>query len=153
MGMILEKTNHQHNKTTMASTSMMPDQSSHIAVSWYNFPLATKSFALILDDPETSKDQVYFVAYNMPLSRGQLPTNFGEVEGLVDGTTFGINDFNRLGFELPQHTGPQKTLRVRVYALKKETHFEAGLTRTELLRRIEGKVIDVGKLSITYRQH
>lgn len=122
-------------------------------ISWYNYPKRTKSFAIVFDDPDAPRDFVHMVAYNIPLSRESMPKGLKHVQKLDDGTSFGINDYNELGYDGPCPPSGTHHYRLTVYALDQMTDFPVGLTRAELRRRMEGHIVDIGKATLTYRRH
>src|SRR6202008_732582 len=51
------------------------------ALSWNDPPSGTKSFALIVDDPDAPVgDWVHWVVYNLPVTLRALPQNFAKTE-------------------------------------------------------------------------
>jgi len=82
------------------------DQDVSPPLSWSNVPEGTKSFALIVDDPDAPDPEapkmtyVHWVLYNIPV------TCTGFIEGiptseLPEGTLEGINDWGRTGYGGP----------------------------------------------------
>src|SRR5207248_6808791 len=67
-------------------------------LSWKNAPADTKSFALIVDDPDAPKgDFVHWVLFNIPSSVHDLP----EGGSLAAGTAMGTNDQGKVGYAGP----------------------------------------------------
>jgi len=58
-------------------------------LSWYDFPKETKSFALIMEDPDTSSTYVHWLAYNIPVKTipiniESIPENSREVPNAIN---------------------------------------------------------------------
>lgn len=76
------------------------------ALAWTGAPDGTKSFALIMDDPDAPDPEapkmvwVHWVAYNIPASVASLPEGASGVS-MPAGTREGLNDAHR-----PGYTGP-----------------------------------------------
>lgn len=72
------------------------------ALYWQNPPVGTKSFALIMDDPDAPMGTwVHWVVYNIPAAVSQLGEGFERQTTLPDGTKQGITDFGRMGYGGP----------------------------------------------------
>ena len=72
-------------------------------LAWSGAPAGTKSFALIVDNPDAPESQgaqttwVHWVVYNLPATTTGLPT----AGGLPPGALEGVNDFKRPGWGGP----------------------------------------------------
>jgi Raf kinase inhibitor-like YbhB/YbcL family protein len=72
------------------------------SLEWENAPPATKSFALISDDPDAPIGTwVHWVVYDMPGSSTSLEEALPPSEVLPDGSKQGLTDFNRPGYGGP----------------------------------------------------
>jgi len=72
------------------------------ALSWNDPPAATKSFALIADDPDAPVGTwVHWVLYDLPPTLRALPQNFPKTEQSPDGSRQGRNDFGKIGYSGP----------------------------------------------------
>ena len=75
-------------------------------LSWSDPPQGTKSFALIVDDPDAPDPKaprmtwVHWVLYNLPPTAGELPEGVS-TEELPAGTREGQNDWKRAGYGGP----------------------------------------------------
>ena len=73
---------------------------------WESEPSATRSLALIVDDPDAPDPQapkmtwVHWVVYDVPAAVRVLPEN-AAIQGLPNGTKQGLNDWKRLGYGGP----------------------------------------------------
>ena len=75
-------------------------------LAWSGAPAGTKSFVLIVDDPDAPDPNapkmtwVHWVLYNLPATASELPKGAG-AGALPAGTRAGLNDFKR-----PTYGGP-----------------------------------------------
>src|SRR3981189_2765073 len=73
---------------------------------WSGAPQGTKSFALIIDDPDAPDPRapkmtwVHWVVYNIPADVHGLPEDAAK-SGLPPGATQGLNDWKRAGYGGP----------------------------------------------------
>lgn len=124
-------------------------------LSWSDAPAGTKSFALIVDDPDAPDPAapkmtwVHWVLYNIPASASALPEN---IKALPEGTAGGLNDWKRTSYGGP--CPPIGTHRYfhKMYALDT---ILAGLnrpTKTQLETAMKGHVLAKAELMGTYRK-
>src|SRR5438876_2469695 len=102
---------------TIASTAFAPDgaipspytcEGKDISppLAWSDAPAGTKSFALIVDDPDAPDPRapkttwVHWVLYNLPAATNALP-EAATAATLPAGAVEGINDFKRAGYGGP----------------------------------------------------
>jgi Raf kinase inhibitor-like YbhB/YbcL family protein len=72
------------------------------ALSWSGAPDSTKSFALIVDDPDApSGTFIHWVAYNIPARVTSLPAGLPQTAEIASGGTNGINGFEHIGYNGP----------------------------------------------------
>src|SRR5258707_9584535 len=66
---------------------------------WNEPPTNTKSFALIMDDPDAPAGTwVHWVLYDLPADTGELPEGVRKQEQLSSGARQGRNDFGKIGY-------------------------------------------------------
>ena len=128
------------------------------ALSWSGAPAATKSFALIVDDPDAPDPAapkvvwVHWVAYNLPADVTSLPE--GVKPGhLPKGALDGLNDW-----KLPEWRGPcppvgQHRYFHRLFALDSKLPDLHRPTKVRLLEAIKGHVLGTAELVGTYEKH
>lgn len=72
------------------------------ALAWKNAPAGTKSFALMVHDPDapTGSGWWHWVVYDLPASAHSLPAGAGSADGklLPAGTVQGRTDFGSIGY-------------------------------------------------------
>jgi hypothetical protein len=116
-------------------------------LAWTNVPAGTKSFGLIIYDPDGAKGggAVHWVAYGIAGERRSLPEGFGtEKAGYVGGTS-ASGDHDYMGpCPIPGHTNHYI---FSLYALDLAPDaLQAGLTRDQFLDATRGHVLDIGSL-------
>ncbi len=113
-----------------------------IPLAFRNVPEGTKSLALIMEDPDAPGGLfVHWVIYDMPADLGGLPEGVPPVSELDLGIRQGVNDFGKIGYGGPCPPDRPHRYFLRLFALDIEPAAEAGLSRAQLLRRMEGHVL------------
>lgn len=113
------------------------------AVTWENAPTGTQSFALIADDPDAPVGTwTHWIVWNIPPDATALPEGVPKNENLSDGTRQGENDFKRIGYGGPcPPPGKPHRYFFKLYALKAKLDVNAGASRKELERAMQGDVL------------
>jgi Raf kinase inhibitor-like YbhB/YbcL family protein len=122
------------------------------ALTWTEPPSGTKSFALIVDDPDApGGDFVHWVAYDLPASVRQLP------EGVPSGDTIsGSGHQGRSGFGKAGYGGPcpppgkPHHYHFKLYALSGNLGLAAGASKAAVLRAAGDKTLGTAELVGTY---
>jgi Raf kinase inhibitor-like YbhB/YbcL family protein len=115
---------------------------------WTGTPDGTKTFALIVDDPDAPAGAwVHWVAFNIPVSVTQFHEGMPKDAELKDGTRQGKNDFGKLGYNGPcPPPGGYHRYYFRLYALDAVLDLKPGATRQDLDRAMAHKVIGKAEL-------
>jgi len=127
------------------------------ALVWSGLPNGTKSVALIVEDPDApdpaapQRIWVHWVLYNMP------PVSTGLKEGTVTsklpaGTREGKNDWERTGYGGPCPPVGRHRYFHKLYALDTTLPDLKEPTRVELLKAMEGHVLEEVELVGTYQK-
>ena len=121
-------------------------------LSWGDPPKGTVSFVLIVEDPDAPMGVfTHWVIFNIPANLRELPEGVpkeGEVEGIG---VQGKNDFNKLGYGGPcPPRGPAHRYVFKLYALDTTLSLEPGVSKTQVLRAMEGHVLGYGELTGKY---
>lgn len=119
---------------------------------WNSIPKATKSIALIADDPDAPRGTwVHWVVYGLPPSLRELPENVPAAESVLgNGGRQGTTDFGKIGYGGPCPPNGTHRYFFKVYALDTDPHLNPGLTKAQLLKAMEGHVLGEGQLMGKY---
>jgi Raf kinase inhibitor-like YbhB/YbcL family protein len=121
-------------------------------LAWSGAPPDTKTYALILDDPDApSGTFTHWIVWNIPASAHELPENLPRKAELPDGTRQGRNDFGKIGYGGPcPPPGKPHRYFFRVYALDNAPPVKAGAGRGEVERALQGHILAQGELMGRY---
>ncbi len=118
---------------------------------WSQGPAGTKCYAIIADDPDAPMGTwVHWVIYNIPADVTELPEGVPPQKVLGDGSLQGVNDFRRIGYGGPCPPGGTHRYYFKVYALDTEVDAVPGLTKRQLLKKIEKHIIAKGEIMGKY---
>ncbi|MGZ3331669.1 MAG: YbhB/YbcL family Raf kinase inhibitor-like protein [Gemmatimonadaceae bacterium] len=126
-------------------------------LAWSGAPPGTKSFALIVDDPDApdpAKPQrvyVHWVIYNIPAATVALAENASK-KGLPKGAVQGKNDWGKAEYGGPCPPIGRHRYFFKLYALDTELTGLSSPTKGDLERVMKGHVLDSGELIGTYQQ-
>jgi Raf kinase inhibitor-like YbhB/YbcL family protein len=125
-------------------------------LSWSGAPEGTKSFAIIVDDPDApdpaapKMTYVHWVAYNIPANVTQLAEGAGK-GAMPVGSEEGLNDWKKAGFG-----GPCPPIGVHRYFFKLSaldtTLILANPSKAELENAMKGHVLGTAQLMGTYKK-
>jgi len=122
-------------------------------LAWTSGPGGTKTFALICDDPDAPMGTwVHWVLFNLPADIIELRENVPPERELESGAKQGMNDFRKIGYGGPCPPGGTHRYYFKLYALDTEINFEAGATKSELLKAMEGHILAEGQLMGKYER-
>lgn len=124
------------------------------ALQWSGVPPATKSLALICDDPDAPMGTwVHWVIYDLSPNTSGLAEGVPKSPELDNGAKQGVNDFKRTGYDGPSPP-PGKPHRYffKLYALNTKPDLKPGLTKKDLLMAMDGHVLAEGQLAGTYQR-
>ena len=124
---------------------------------WEGAPEGTKAFALIVDDPDApdpaapKRTWVHWVVCDMPASTSALaPGASGKT--MPRGAQEGTNDSGDTGYGGPMPPRGRHRYFFKLYALDDVTGLREGHSKAELLKAIEGHVLDQAELIGTYER-
>ena len=122
-------------------------------LSWSGLPTETASLALICDDPDAPVGTWdHWVLFNIPASATGLPENVSAKATLDDGSVHGNNSWGRLGYGGPCPPGGTHRYFFKLYALDIELDLKTGATKSQLVKAMEGNILDQGQLMGKYRR-
>ena len=122
--------------------------------SWKEAPIETKSFALILHDPDAPRPGgfTHWVLYNIPADKGHLDPNVPNEERVPATGMQGRNDSGEIGYTGPCPPSGTHRYYARLFALDREVRLPPGATHDELTQAMEGHVLERAELMGTYRK-
>ena len=124
-------------------------------LAWDSMPEKTKSWALIVDDPDApGKTWVHWVAFNIPGNVKEMPENIPAHETLNcfgEGRQ-GTNDFKKMGYGGPCPPTGAHRYYFHLYALDTDLTLDSSTTKEQLLKAIAGHVLAEGELMGKYQR-
>ncbi|MBN2239744.1 MAG: YbhB/YbcL family Raf kinase inhibitor-like protein [Dehalococcoidales bacterium] len=114
------------------------------ALSWSGVPFETKSFVLMVDDPDApSGIFTHWIIYNIPPDVRSLSIALPKTRSLADGSLQGVNSFDNYGYDGPcPPIGEQHNYRFSLYALNSTIDLPPeAATRKAILSEIQPKMI------------
>jgi len=127
------------------------------ALSWSGAPDATRSFCLIVDDPDAPdpraprKTWVHWLLYNIPATVADLPEAVFAAD-LPHGTLEGLNDWNRTGYGGPCPPIGRHRYFHKLYALDALLPDLQRPTKPRLEDAMKGHVLAQAQLVGTYQK-
>lgn len=118
---------------------------------WSGVPKSARTIAIIADDPDAPAGTwVHWVLYNLPSDNIGFVENLPATENLKAGGFQGKNDFGRIGYAGPCPPSGTHRYLFKVYALDAELPLEAGATKADVEKAMQGHVVLQGQLMGTY---
>jgi Raf kinase inhibitor-like YbhB/YbcL family protein len=123
------------------------------ALSWTGAPAKTKSFALIVDDPDAPVGTwVHWVLYNLPSDTRNVAEGTPKDPRLPNGALQGRNDFGKVGYNGPcPPRGSAHRYFFKIYALDSQMGLKPGATKADLERAMKGHTLDQAQLIGTFQ--
>jgi Raf kinase inhibitor-like YbhB/YbcL family protein len=124
---------------------------------WSGAPAGTKSFALIVDDPDAPDPAaprmtwVHWVLYDLPPGASELPEGV-TTAALPAGTREGVNDWQRTGYGGPCPPIGRHRYIHKLYALDAALGDLGRPTKADLERAMAGHVLARAELVGTYQK-
>jgi hypothetical protein len=129
-----------------------PDTSPPLA--WTGAPENTKTFALIMDDPDAPMGTwVHWVLWNLPGTRGSLPENVSKTGEPTElgGALQGNNTWPMVGYNGPcPPPGKPHRYYFKLNALDGPLSLKTGATKADVERAMQGHVLAQAQLVGTY---
>lgn len=127
-------------------------------VCWKDEPAKTKSFALIVEDPDApGQTWVHWVIYNIPMKKASPDGNVYELtegyprdEETPGGILQGSNDFKKIGYDGPCPPSGIHRYYFELYALNSILDLSAGVTKAELVTAMKSHVLARTQMMGTY---
>lgn len=119
-------------------------------LSWTAGPQGTKSYAIIMEDPDVAQNPpfVHWLLFDLPADTLSLPKGIPPLPELAKpaGALQGKNDRGSIGYVGPNPPPADATHRYyfQVFALDKKLNLPVGATREELIEAMQGHVLSNG---------
>jgi hypothetical protein len=122
------------------------------ALIWNAGPSGTRSIALVCDDPDAPRGTwVHWVIFNLPADLKGLQENIPKQDVLKNGAKQGRNDFGDIGYGGPCPPALHRYF-FKVYVLDAMLNLQAGATKAQLLKAMEGHILGHGQLIGKYKR-
>jgi Raf kinase inhibitor-like YbhB/YbcL family protein len=129
-------------------------------LAWMDPPPGTRSFALIIEDPDAPDPDapervwVHWLVFDIPISATQLPEHAEGTNGLPTGARVGMNDWHRACYGGPCPPIGRHRYYHRLYALDVERlDLDEPPTKHRLFEAMRNHVLATAELVGTYRKH
>lgn len=118
-------------------------------LSWSGVPEKTKSFAIIMDDPDAPMGTwVHWVAYNIPAAI----TGIAEQKSMAEVSALdGLNSWGEKGYNGPCPPGGTHQYIFKLYALDNTLALQDGMTSDELMDAMKGHILAEARLTGLFR--
>ena len=120
---------------------------------WSNAPQGTKTFALIVDDPDAPGGTwVHWVVYNIPADTHEMRAGMAKTATIPAGAQ-GLNDFKKIGYGGPcPPPGKPHRYFFKLYALDTELPVKPRATKSDIESAMQGHILANPELTGTYRR-
>jgi hypothetical protein len=128
------------------------------ALTWSGAPEGTRAFALIVDDPDAPdpaaprRTWVHWVVCDIPATVSSLPAGASS-RTMPPPSREGRNDSGGSGYSGPYPPIGRHRYVFKLYALDAPVGLREGHTKADLLKAIEGHVLDQAELIGTYARN
>lgn len=117
-------------------------------LAWSGAPAGTRSFALIVDDPDAPVGTwVHWVYYDLPGTATGLAENVSKVDEPPTGGRQGRNDFRKVGYGGPcPPPGKPHRYFFKLYALDRTLDLKAGASKKDVEQAMKGHILAQAEL-------
>ncbi len=120
-------------------------------LAWSGAPADTKSFALIVDDPDAPMGTwVHWVLFNILASANSLPEGVAAGAQLSDGSLQGKNSSGKMGYSGPCPPSGTHRYFFKLYALDAMLNLSSGSSKQQLLSAMQGHILAQAELMGTF---
>jgi len=109
-------------------------------LAWGEPPGGTRSFVLVMDDPDGG-NWIHWVIYNLPAEIRGLPEDVPQNAKLPDGSLQGTNSWGRLGYGGPCPPSGTHRYFFRLYALDSMLDLPSGARAPALVQAMAGHIL------------
>ncbi len=123
-------------------------------LSWKDAPGKTKSFALIMHDPDAPRPGgfTHWVVYNIPPETGHLEEKVPREEQVPGLGTQGKNDAGKIGYMGPAPPSGTHRYFMRLFALNLLLDLAPGATHRQVNAAMKGHILAQAELMGTYEK-
>lgn len=124
------------------------------ALAWSELPADTRSFALVVDDPDAPRGTwVHWVLFNLPADAVELAPGVPRSPELPSGARQGVNDAGDVGYGGPcPPRGKPHRYFFRLHALDCTLNLRPGVNRSDLDKAMAGHILAEATLMGTYQR-
>ncbi len=120
---------------------------------WENMPANAKTIAIIADDPDAPGGTwVHWLIFNLPANVKELPDGVAPEGNASAVARQGTNDFKKIGYGGPCPPSGVHRYFFKVYGLDTELSLNAGATKEDLMKAMEGHVVAEGQIVGKYEK-
>ena len=123
-------------------------------LTWKNAPSATKSFVLIVHDPDApiAGGFTHWVVYNLPANVTHIAQGAPKSEKLPGGGIQGKNGYSQIGYLGPCPPSGTHRYYFYLYALDTELNLQPGATKDDVEKAMKGHVLEKAELMGKYKK-
>ncbi len=123
------------------------------SLKWEDVSIETRSFALIVDDPDApNRTFVHWVLFNLPPQTRNLPEGIPTEPLLEGGGIQGKNDTGQLGYTPPCPPSGTHRYFFKLYALDAPLGLDFGITKAELEAGMANHILATAQLIGRYKK-
>jgi Raf kinase inhibitor-like YbhB/YbcL family protein len=123
-------------------------------LSWKDAPKETKSFALIMHDPDAPRTGgfTHWVVYNIDAGAGHIEENLPNEKEIARVGTQGKNDAGEIGYVGPAPPSGVHRYFFRLFALDTRLELDPGATHKQVNAAMKGHILAQAELMGTYEK-
>lgn len=112
-------------------------------LTWKEAPAKTKSFALIVSDPDAPGGTfIHWIIWNIPKDENGLDSGISHQAILANGVSQGLNDFGKVGYGGPcPPPGKNHRYIFTLYALDQKLELKPQSTKEDLEEMMKGHIL------------
>src|SRR5215467_4136551 len=124
-------------------------------LSWKDAPKETKSFALIMHDPDAPRTGgfTHWVVYNIDAGAGHIEENVPDAKEIAGVGIQGKNDAGEIGYMGPAPPSGVHRYFFRLFALDSRLDLEPGATHKQVNAAMKGHILAQAELMGTYEKN
>lgn len=120
---------------------------------WTGAPSTTKTYALILHDPDAPIDFTHWLVWDIPPDVHQLAEGASNRAAMPEGSNQGMNGFGRVGYGGPcPPRGKAHHYTFRIFALDTKVGLGSGASREQLESAMRSHIVSQGQIVALYQR-